>query len=186
MTGGATDLDGFHRENRERLLRFIRSRVEDDALAEDVLQECLIRAMNSDTTFEDQDRFTTWFYRVVRNAITDVYRRRGARDRRLEALAAASPEIDPPPEVERAICECFRPLLPTMKTEYAELIEAMELGDVTTEEMTARLGISSNNLKVRRHRARRQLRDRLERTCRSCAQHGCLDCSCEARGATDG
>lgn len=186
MTGDRADLDRFHRENRERLLHFIRSRVDDDALAEDVLQECLLRAMNSDLTFEVDDRFTTWFYRVVRNAITDVYRRRGARDRKLEALAAASPGVEPPPEVDRAICECFRPLLPTMKPEYVELIEAMELGDVTTEEMTTRLGISPNNLKVRRHRARRQLRDRLERTCRSCAQHGCLDCSCEARGATDG
>jgi len=41
------------------------------------------------------------------------------------------------------------------------------------------LGITPNNLKVRRHRARQQLRERLEEVCRTCAKHGCLDCSCE-------
>ena len=182
MNGANDVLDRFHRENRERLLRFIRSRVDDEALAEDVLQDCLLRAMNSNSEFEDHDRFTTWFYRVVRNAITDAYRRRAAMDRKLGALAGAPPEFEPPTDVAGEICECLRELLPTMKPEYAELIEAMELGDATTEEMSARLGISPKNLKVRRHRARSQLRDRLERTCRSCAAHGCLDCSCKARG----
>ena len=172
------DLDRFHRKNRDRLLAFIRSRVGDDAIAEDVLQDSLLRALGSGTHIEDPTRFTTWFYRVVRNAITDVYRRQGARARKLESLAAMIPDAELPPDVEDALCGCFEDLLPTMKPEYAELIEAMELDDATTEEMTARLGISPNNLKVRRHRARMQLRERLERTCRSCAEHGCLDCSC--------
>ena len=43
------------------------------------------------------------------------------------------------------------------------------------------LGITPNNLKVRRHRARRALRARLEETCRICAAHGCLDCTCEKK-----
>ncbi len=78
------------------------------------------------------------------------------------------------------ICECFEDLLPTLKAEYAELIEAMDLGGATTEEMTARLDITPNNLKVRHHRARQQLRERLEETCRTCAEHGgCVDCTCK-------
>ena len=41
-----------------------------------------------------------------------------------------------------------------------------------------RLDITRNNLKVRHHRARQQLRERLEETCRTCATHGCIDCTC--------
>ena len=45
-------------------------------------------------------------------------------------------------------------------------------------DLADRLGITKNNLKVRRHRAHRQLRERVEQTCRSCAAHGCVDCTC--------
>jgi RNA polymerase sigma-70 factor (ECF subfamily) len=38
-----------------------------------------------------------------------------------------------------------------------------------------------NNLKVRLHRGRKQLRERIEQTCRACATHGCLDCICGSR-----
>lgn len=44
--------------------------------------------------------------------------------------------------------------------------------------MAEHLGITRNNLKVRRYRARQQLRERLEETCQACAEQGCLDCTC--------
>lgn len=51
-------------------------------------------------------------------------------------------------------------------------------GDESPAAVAADLGITRNNLKVRRHRARKQLRARLEDLCRLCAHHGCLDCTC--------
>lgn len=44
--------------------------------------------------------------------------------------------------------------------------------------LAGELGRNANNLRVRHHRARQQLRERLEQTCRLCAKHGCLDCTC--------
>lgn len=107
-----------------------------------------------------------------------MYRRNGAEQRKLDAFARTTDGREAPPEDEATLCACFEDLLPTMKPEYSELLEAMELGGATTDEMTSRLGITANNLKVRRYRARQQLRKRLERTCRTCAEHGCLDCTC--------
>ena len=65
-----------------------------------------------------------------------------------------------------------------IQAEYADLIQAVELGGESPDVMAGRLGITSNNLKVRRHRARQALRRKLEETCRTCADHGCLDCTC--------
>ena len=62
---------------------------------------------------------------------------------------------------------------------YAEVIQALDLDDNEPEEVAGRFGISRGNLKVRHHRARQQLRSRLEESCRICAEHGCLDCSCK-------
>jgi DNA-directed RNA polymerase specialized sigma24 family protein len=82
------------------------------------------------------------------------------------------------PEDEGELCECFRTLIPTLKPEYAELLDRVELGRERPEAVADSLGITSNNLKVRRHRARQALRVRLKEVCRTCADHACLDCTC--------
>ena len=165
-------------ENHSRLLGFVRSKVDDLDLAEDILQDSLVKALRAAPDLRDEERMTSWFYRIVRNGITDAHRKSAARGRGRERLAGAEVEEHPTPEDEARLCGCFRSLLPTLKPEYAEVIEAMDLGNVETVEMARRLDITTNNLKVRRHRARRQLRRRLETTCRVCAEHGCTDCSC--------
>lgn len=115
----------------------------------------------------------------LNNTITDLYRRRGV-EARYRPLLAQEYDAAVEPEDYAAVCRCFETLLPTLKPDYAALIEALELGDEDPQAVAARLGITRNNLKVRRHRARRQLRRRLEETCRTCTEHGCLDCRCRS------
>jgi len=171
-------LAAYLAEHRQALLGFIRSRVGDDALAEDILQDGLLRALRAAPELEDEEKLVAWLYRIIRNAITDAYRRHAAAARRLERYAVEAPEPVLTPQDEAALCTCVAGLLPTLKPEYAALIEAMDLGEASPEATADRLGITRNNLKVRHHRARRQLRERLEETCRTCATHGCLDCTC--------
>ncbi len=178
MHSPTDQIESYLVKNRHSILGFIRSKVGDDALAEDILQDSLLKALRAAPGLEDEDKLVSWFYQIIRNAITDAYRRHAAAARRLEQYAIEQPDADLPPEEVAALCACFEDLLPTLKPEYAELIEAMDLGGVGTEEMTERLGVTPNNLKVRHHRARQQLRERLEATCRTCAEHGCVDCTC--------
>ena len=178
MPNSSNQLEAYLIRNRRDLLGFIRSKVGDSALAEDILQDSLLKALRAAPDLVDEQTLVTWLYRIVRNAITDSYRRRAAASRRLERYALEQPDPVPTPDEETALCRCFEDLLPTLNPEYAELIRAMDLGSATTEEMTQRLDITTNNLKVRHFRARRQLRDRLEETCRLCSEHGCLDCTC--------
>jgi RNA polymerase sigma-70 factor (ECF subfamily) len=65
-----------------------------------------------------------------------------------------------------------------MTPQYAGLIRQLDLGEESPDTVAASLGISRNNLNVRVHRARQQLKRRLEENCRVCAKHGCLDCHC--------
>ena len=161
---------------REKFLGYIRKRVADPELAEDLLQDSLLRAVQSAPNLRDEDHLVPWFRSILRNAITDAYRRRGV-ERRYVGDAEAD-DIPDQTEDEAVLCACFEPLVPTLKAEYAELIQALDLAGEAPEATAARLGISPNNLKVRRHRARQALRKRLEETCRTCATHGCLDCTC--------
>jgi RNA polymerase sigma-70 factor (ECF subfamily) len=172
-----TTIESTLLQGREALLGYIRKKVGDADLAEDILQESLLKALRSSHDLREEEKLTGWFYRIVDNAIIDLFRRRKVE---LKYLAEAVDEIETAvqPEEKNAICACFRRIIPTMKPEYAELIERIDLAEGDPESVAADLGITRNNLKVRLHRARTQLRERLEQTCRTCARHGCLDCTC--------
>ena len=168
---------------RERFLAFVRARISDPELAEDILQDSLLKAVRAAPAVDDESRVAAWFYRVLQNAIVDAYRRRATEtargaplDERVVADLAAQPLT---PERETELCACFAPLVSTLKPEYAALIRALDLEGEQPDAVAARLGLTPNNLKVRRHRARQALRRRVEETCRVCAEHHCLDCTCQ-------
>jgi len=161
---------------RDQFLGYVRKRISDPELAEDILQDSLLRAIRAAPELRDEERIIPWFYRVLQNAIVDTYRRRGVEQ--AHVAGADVPEIAAEPEDDSELCACFERLVPTLKGEYADLIRSVELGNEAPERAAGRLGITPNNLKVRRHRARQALRRKLEETCRTCADYGCLDCTC--------
>jgi RNA polymerase sigma factor (sigma-70 family) len=158
---------------------FARSRVGDPHLAADVVQDSLLKAMKSADQLRDDESVTAWFYRILRRTIIDLYRRRAAAHRASQRLEN---ELNLPPDIEeeRVACTCVETLIPTLKPEYAELIRELDLAGKTPEQFATKHGVTANNLRVRHHRARQQLRERVEQTCRMCAKHGCLDCTCES------
>jgi RNA polymerase sigma-70 factor, ECF subfamily len=171
--------------SRATFLGYIRRRIADPDLAEDVLQESLLRAIRAAPSLRDDDRLVPWFRRILQNAIVDAHRRREVERKHIvEYGAAEEPSVEPEDlEDEAALCACFYDLIPTLKPEYAELIRAVELGNEAPEAAAERLGITPNNLKVRRHRARQALRRRLEEVCRLCAEHHYLDCACRGESS---
>ena len=161
---------------------FARRRLGDEQLAADAVQESLLRALTSDRKLSDEDNIVAWFYRILRNVLTDLHRRSATQTRALERFAAESAiasEVDDA-ELENTACACFRNLLPTLRPDYARVLELSDLHGQPADAVAEQVGISKNNLKVRLHRARRQLRERLEQTCQMCAAHGCLDCTCDS------
>ena len=165
-------------ESRQRFVEYVRRRVDDPELAEDIVHDSLLKALKSAPSLRDDERLIPWFFSILRNAIFDEYRKRGVVRRHVEQVDEMPDIPDLSDEEERTICACFRALLPSLKPEYVELIESLDLGGETPESVANRLGITPSNLKVRRHRARRALRQQLEEACGMCAQGHCGDCTC--------
>lgn len=157
---------------------FVRARVGAPHLAADVVQDSLLKAVKSVDQLREDENVTAWFYRILRRTIIDLYRRRAASQRTLDQLEQ---ELNTPPDPEetRTVCACVESIIPTLKPDYAELIRRLDLDQQPAEKVGAELGMNANNLRVRHHRARQQLRERLEQTCQLCAKHGCLDCTCQ-------
>jgi RNA polymerase sigma-70 factor (ECF subfamily) len=161
----------------DRLLSFVRSKISDPELAIDVLQESFYKAIRTIGNLKDEDKILSWFYRILHGTIIDLYRRRGIEKKALKQLSVEL-ESSFAPEDEEKICNCIQWLIPTLKPEFAEII-TLDLKEVDSGDIADQLGITKDNIKVRRHRAREQLKKRLEETCNICAKHGCFDCDCK-------
>lgn len=164
--------------DRARFLAFVRSRVESDEAAEEVLQAAYVKGLKQGNTVRDDEKVTAWFYRLLRNAITDHYRRRGARERAMEQLKAVSKDREDE-KLEKAVCKCVHGVIDKMKPEYADILKKIEMEEAELKGVAKKLGVSPGNAAVRLHRARRTLKESLLQTCGACAAHGCLDCSCK-------
>ena len=120
----------------------------------------------------------------LRNAAIDHQRRRTVRriDDSISSRRSwdASGEADE--ELAKVACGCILELADTLKPEYADALRRIEVDQVAVKDYAAATGISASNAGVRSSRAREALRKQVARSCGTCAEHGCLDCNCQASG----
>jgi RNA polymerase sigma factor (sigma-70 family) len=170
-------VEGAIIKNLQTFVAFARNRLGDHHLAEDVVQDSLIKALGADRHPESEDETVIWFYRILRRSIIDVYRKQGARTRALERFEKEFP-ASPDENDERELCKCFRRLLTMVPEQYQELLDEVDLKGKDPDGVAAKLGLSRNNLTVKLHRARKHMRKALAANCGACSKHGCLDCTC--------
>ena len=163
--------------NHREFLAFVQRRVGDRATAEEILQDAFVRSMDKFDTV--RETAVGWFYRVLRNAIIDHHRRAAVGARRREQLVAESQLAEAEDaELHAVVCGCVAELAGTLKPEYAAALRRIEIDGVSVKDYAEESGISSSNAGVRVFRAREALRKQVARACGTCAEHGCLDCTC--------
>ncbi|GKS60129.1 RNA polymerase sigma factor SigZ [Nitrospira sp.] len=170
-------------QNEPAFRAFLHKRLGDRTLAEDLYQQCLLRALQHQHSIENQESVVPWFYRVLRNALIDYYRSRASHQERHSAFekdAQVLQEQDVPSldDVKGTICQCMDQVLDTLRPNYADLIRRIDLSGEQPSAVAKDLAITPNNATVRLHRARQALRASLEATCGICTKHGCLNCTC--------
>ena len=163
---------------------FLRRRVSDEAQVDDLLQQSMIRAVQSHHSIRSNESVVAWFYKILSHTLIDYYRSKGTEARRndafLKELTLSGDDKEPPlDEVKSTVCACLNQLLPTLRSTYAELIRRIDLEEESPKLVAEELQISHSNLTVRLHRARQALRASLEQSCGICSTHGCLNCTCE-------
>ena len=171
-------------ENHREFLRFLERRLGRRDLAEDILQEAFARGLEKLENLRDGEAVVPWFYRTLRNATVDYYRRSKSADRALALFAEEIEKAEEPVETMQAeVCKCVARLADTLKPEYADALRRIEVDGVSVTEFADEQGISKNNAAVRVFRAREALRKQVAVSCGTCAEHGCLNCTC---GESDG
>ena len=162
-------------EERARLLNFIRRRVPDHADAEDILQEVFYELAEANRLLMPIEHVTGWLFRVARNRITDLWRKKkpqrfaGAaiedehgEELRLEDLLP-SPEAGPEAMYVRGLLlDEFALALEELPREQREVFVAHELEGRSFKELAAESGVNVNTLLARKRYAVLHLRERLQ------------------------
>ena len=166
-------------ENHRAFLNYLERRVGDRALAEDILQDAFAKVVARPEQAPTDEAIVPWFYRTLRNAAVDQFRRRGAADRAYGAFARElEVQATPTPDMESEICACVSRLATMLKPKYAEALQAVEVRGTPVKTFAEAKGLSANNAGVRVFRAREALKKRVMESCGTCAEHGCVDCTC--------
>lgn len=176
----AEGLDALMR-NHARFLSFLERRVGRRDVAEEILQEAFVRGIDRGGSLRSDESAVAWFYRLLRNALIDHFRRTDAERRALDAVTRASqaePTAAADDELMDTVCACVNDLVSTLRPAYAEAVRRVDLEGAPVDVFAAEVGVTAGNAAVRLHRARHALRARIEQACGTCATHGCWQCEC--------
>ena len=146
-----------------QIYRFVRARIRDDGLAEDITAEVFLSALRHIKGYRDLGRpFSCWLYRIAVNAVASHYRRQRSALSLDDQLGLVSPLLDPLDEVVDR--ERLRTIWQAVDGLPAQQRAAMILKfaeDMTMEEIGAVLGKSPAAAKLLIYRAMQRLRREL-------------------------
>lgn len=173
---------------RAQMLRFAALQLRDDALAEDVVQEAFVSALQKNEQFAGRSAFKTWVFSILRNKIIDAMRLRGrsvnvsalgedeaAMDETFDSLFKANAHWQPwaapaawgnPEEAlqQDQFWVVFEACVTRLPANTARVFMMREFLEYSTPDICSELKISESNCNVILHRARNGLRACLEQT----------------------
>lgn len=153
-------------QEQSRLARFIRSRVADPRDAEDILQDVFYELVEANRRLMPIDHITGWLFRVARNRMTDLFRRKkpdAIDDAALDTLFP-SPQAGPDAELERnRLIDALAEAIADLPKAQRDVFVAHELDGRSFKELAAETGTSMNTLLARKRYAVARLRARLAR-----------------------
>ena len=157
-----------------RLRSFIRKRVLDTSDAEDVLQDVFYELISAYRMMKPVEQVTAWMFRVARNRITDLFRRRktvslsepvNADEDGTETFEDLLPSADAGPDAVFArgvLLEALEDALEELPAAQREVFLAHEVAGQSFAEMSEETGVSVNTLLARKRYAVLHLRERLK------------------------
>lgn len=162
-------------EERPRLLNFIRRRVPNEADVEELLQEVFFQLVEAHRLLQPIDYVTGWLYRVARNRITDLFRKKKPEnftdvsrideDGELQSIEDLLPSPDAGPEalyVRGLLLDELQRALDELPIEQRKVFVAHEIEGKSFKQLSAESGVSVNTLLARKRYAVLRLRGQLQ------------------------
>lgn len=187
----ALDFAEIYAEHRPAIYRYL-TRLAGPNEAEDLTQETFIRVASGLDTFNRQSSLSTWIYQIATNVATDRVRSKAFKQEAATAHCVdpdhclSRPEADRPLSTEdqlirREMNECILSYVGLLPENYRAVLVLSELEGFKNAEIAAILGLSLSTVKIRLHRAKEKLKQKLAANC-IFYRTDCNQLACEPKG----
>ncbi|MEO0473472.1 MAG: sigma-70 family RNA polymerase sigma factor [Bacteroidota bacterium] len=161
MINTKCDVPAFWAEHETVVFAYIRKRIPNRTLAEDLRQEVLLKVYDFCTKRSGVKNPKAWLYQIAHNVIMDHHRQ----DKRERQVLANIPETDLPPSGLIQATSCFNKLMARMDQEDQEIIRWIDIDGQKQKEVANKLGLSLSGAKSRIQRARKRLHAKFTECC---------------------
>ena len=174
----AEGFEAIHASYRPRIVRYLTRLVGPEA-AEDLAQEVFVRVARGLPEFKGAAKLSTWIYRIATNVATDGLRSRAFQKTRSDKAipdregsgedADALPD-EKNPSVERQLMRdqmssCVHDYINTLSKNYRAVVILSDIEGFTNQEIAEVLDVTLDTVKIRLHRGRAKLKEKLRNGC---------------------
>jgi len=156
------DIGKLYEDLNKPLKAFIGKRVNDPAIAEDLLHDVFLKIHNHVGSLKEEEKLASWIYRIAQNSIIDFYRRRKEMIPAQDDVPFDANQFDDIPE---KLAPTLKALINQLPDIYKDALLLIDFEGVKQTELAARLGISVSAVKSRVQRARKMLKELLLECC---------------------
>ena len=164
--------EGEDAVQREVVRAFILKLVGDPSLADDLVQETLLRAHKSDAAFKGDASRKTWMHVIALNLVRDHFRATARLPKQVSdpetLLALQDDKALEADLLQREMASCIRQYVLRLPDRQRDVVALHDIAGLTHGEVSSALGISQSNSRLLLHRGRAALRLLLEENCLLC------------------
>jgi RNA polymerase sigma-70 factor (ECF subfamily) len=159
----------IHHQLYQPVRSFLAAMARDDWIAEDLAQETFLSAKQNLSSLKDPGKVKPWLFRIARNKCLDHFRRASTKRERADERAGegSDPGLNLVQlQLERSeMSSCVQEKIDKLPEAYRTVLFLFDIMEMSHQEIADVLDDKEGNVKVRLHRARKALKEILEREC---------------------
>jgi RNA polymerase sigma-70 factor (ECF subfamily) len=178
MAQDTQDFRTIYASYHPRILRYL-TRLAGQSEAEDLAQEVFLRVNRGLPDFKGDAKLSTWIYRIATNIATDRIRSRSSQESRSGKAVPLDEQLieegvdskgDKKPSLEKQamreeMSACVQDYINSLPESYRVPVTLSEIGGLTNKEISEALGLTMETVKIRLHRGRAKLKEKLKAGC---------------------